>query len=113
MSLYMFENDKIRSGFRENKFNITCYGECPEKWPPLLVDDIHKTQTVGKGLDEKLIGNKKRRDGKYQVTYFNIPLYHYYLDKKPGDTLGNNQFGSGGMWYLINSSGRQLAINMP
>jgi predicted lipoprotein with Yx(FWY)xxD motif len=37
---------------------------------------------MGRGLNAPL-GSRMRVDGRMQLTYNNIPLYYYHLDKKP------------------------------
>jgi predicted lipoprotein with Yx(FWY)xxD motif len=107
-SLYMFENDKIGPNFTAEDFNITCYGDCELRWPPLTVDSTNIPLFVGEGLDGTLVGTRLRQDGRMQLTYNNIPLYYYYLDRNPGDTLGQGIFGDGGYWYLIDRFGKPI-----
>jgi predicted lipoprotein with Yx(FWY)xxD motif len=110
-SLYMSENDHIGLNFTESDFNITCYGECETRWPPLIVDEANLFVTVGRGLNATLVGSRLRQDGRLQLTYNNIPLYYYYLDRKPGDTFGQAIFDNNAFWYLIGRRGHPLYVH--
>ena len=107
-SLYMFERDHIGTGFTLNDFDITCYDECEKTWIPLRLRDLSFFFRAGSGLDQNLIGFRMRRDGTFQVTYNNIPLYRYYLDRNPGDVSGHYLFSHGGLWNLIDSTGKPI-----
>ena len=96
-SLYMFKKDK-RGG------KSTCYGQCAVVWPPLLTS--RKPFAIrGSGVNPRLLGTTRRKDGKLEVTYNGWPLYLYQPDRKAGDTNGEgaNQFGA--PWYLLNTAG--------
>jgi predicted lipoprotein with Yx(FWY)xxD motif len=97
-SLYMFQKDK-QGG------KSTCYGQCAVVWPPLLSTG-KPVALRGSGVNSKLLGTVKRRDGKLEVTYNGWPLYLYQPDRKPGQINGEgaNQFGA--PWYLLNTSGK-------
>ncbi len=87
MTLYTFKNDKPGES--------ACYDKCAENWPPLLVVESEKPAAAN-GLSGKL-GVIKRTDGKFQVTYNDMPLYTWVKDKAPGDTTGQ---GVGDVWYI-------------
>src|SRR5215475_12036221 len=55
-----------------------CYGVCARAWPPLLT---RGAPLAGAGVDVKLLGMTKRKDGTLQVTYNGHPLYYYSADK--------------------------------
>jgi predicted lipoprotein with Yx(FWY)xxD motif len=105
MSLYMFEKDHVGFGYTMNDFNVTCYDQCEINWPPLLQRDMNFEFEAHGALDKSLIGSVMRRDGTLQVTYNNIPLYHYFRDLMPGDTKGQALWADGGFWYLIDPTG--------
>jgi predicted lipoprotein with Yx(FWY)xxD motif len=91
-TLYMFTVDATNTS--------KCYGDCAQKWPPLL--------TVGKpvaapGTTASLISTTKRNDGTEQVTYNGLPLYYWWKDQKPGDTLGQDV---GKVWYVMAPDGK-------
>ena len=76
MTLYMFD--------RDNNGIVSCYGQCAEKWPPLIVKgDIMR----GEGVPGRLL-SIERSDGLRQVAYNDIPLYYFAQDKAPG-TISN------------------------
>jgi len=39
------------------------------------------------------------------VTYNDLPLYYFYLDKAPGDVNGQ---GVGGIWWLVSADGKEV-----
>lgn len=87
-TLYTFKKDE------PGKSN--CVDKCLESWPALTVVD-GETPTLGKGLTGK-VGTIKRADGKYQVTYNDMPLYYFAKDKFAGDTTGQNV---GDVWFVV------------
>ena len=88
MALYVFSDDK--------RLESTCYGTCAEKWPPFIYD--HKQIASSSDTLTKKLNVIKRTDGTYQYAYGTEPIYHYVMDKNPGDTLGD---GQGGKWQVI------------
>lgn len=79
-----------------------CYDECAEAWPVYFSEG---TAQAGAGAEQSLIGTTKRRDGRLQVTYDGWPLYYYEHDG-PGEVLCQNVRGFGGLWLVIEPSGR-------
>jgi len=61
---------------------------------------------LGKGLSAAKIGTIKRPNGALQVTYNKLPLYRYYLDRKPGQTKGQGVKDPAGTWYAISTTGK-------
>ncbi|HEU4742308.1 MAG TPA: c-type cytochrome [Meiothermus sp.] len=89
---------------KDTKDESTCYEQCATNWPPLTFQD--KSHPVaGKGLNEKLIGYTKRKDGKSQITYNDWPLYYFAKDQKSGDFNGQ---GVGGNWFLVSPKGEAI-----
>lgn len=84
---------------RDQKNTPTCYDQCAQTWPPLLVKE---KAVAGKGVAPNLLGTARRKDGSLQVTYNGWPLYYYAQDQKPGDTKGQ---GVGGVWFLVSPYG--------
>ena len=78
-TLYLFGKD--RGG------KSSCSGQCAQFWPPLVA---RGKPTVGKGLKASLVRVTKRSDGKLQVSYNRHPLYTFSLDKRAGQTKGQN-----------------------
>jgi predicted lipoprotein with Yx(FWY)xxD motif len=79
---------------------------CVRLWPPLLTTTT--TPTVGKGLDDSLVGTIRRPDGQLQVTYAGHPLYTWIGDTFPGMITGQALLNVGGYWYVIAPTGRQI-----
>jgi predicted lipoprotein with Yx(FWY)xxD motif len=88
MTLYIFKKDKPGES--------VCEGTCAQKWPPLTATEGMQPMAAS-GIPGKL-GEIKRKDDMYQVTYDNMPLYRYAGDSKPGETKGQ---GLGGVWYVV------------
>ena len=91
MALYMFVPDQQKDG------KPTCYGDCAEAWPAL-----EGKVSAGDGIDETLLGTAERKDGTQQVTYNNLPLYHFSGDKKAGDVNGQ---GLSDVWWVVDATG--------
>ena len=85
-TLYIFEKDK--------KDESTCYDACAQKWPPVLTNEAPQAEG---GVDGKMLGTFKRKDGKTQVSIDGMPLYYYADDKAKGDTNGQ-EVGKVTMW---------------
>jgi len=106
-SLYNFAKDT--QGGKGKQAKSTCYGQCAKVWPPLLVAKGGKVIAAKRsGVNQRLLGTTRRKDGKLEVTYNGWPLYTYAPDTKPGQTNGEeaNQFGA--KWYVLNTKGDAL-----
>jgi predicted lipoprotein with Yx(FWY)xxD motif len=97
-TLYMFKKDKGTKS--------ACVGMCATFWPPLRSSG---KPTAGSGAKASLIGTTKRSDGKPQVTYNSHPVYTFVMDKKAGDTNGENKNAFGGRWFAISAAGKQVS----
>jgi len=94
-TLYLFEAD--------TNGKSTCSGTCAATWPPLTV----ASPSAGSGVDDGALVTTKRADGTQQVTYHGHPLYYYAGDgSSPGSTKGENLNTFGGIWYVVDSSGK-------
>jgi len=89
----------------ERNGKITCTGNCVYFWFPVIWKGKVKP-VLGKGLSPAKIGTVKRANGALQVTYNKLPLYRYYLDRKPGQTKGQGVKDPAGTWYAISTSGK-------
>lgn len=102
-ALYLFAHD---TGGKSS-----CYGSCAKAWPPLLTSG-HPLAAKGSGVNAKLLGTTRRKDGKLQVSYNGHPLYLYTHDTAAGQIKGEgaNQFG--GHWYVVGASGNAVKPKM-
>ena len=87
MTLYYFPKDFI------NKSNCPL-GPCLTAWPVFYSADT----VVSLPLNKVDFGQITRDDGAMQSTYKGWPLYYYFKDTQPGDTLGE---GVGNIWYIV------------
>ena len=92
--LYVFGAD------RRSKSN--CYGVCAAAWPPLFTS---AAPVAAEGVEAKLLGMTKRRDGRLQVTYKGHPLYYYSADKV-GKVMCQHATMHGGLWLMIKPNGQ-------
>jgi predicted lipoprotein with Yx(FWY)xxD motif len=76
-TLYVWAHDKTSTS--------TCNGACTQYWPPLI--SRGKASALA-GVQAKLLGTSRRRDGRLQITYAGHPLYYFVNDTKPGQTSG-------------------------
>lgn len=90
---------------KERNGKLACVGNCVYFWFPLIVTKRTKI-VVGKGLVRSKLGTIKRPNGALQVTYDKLPLYRYYLDRKPGQVKGQGVKDPAGTWYAVSSSGK-------
>jgi predicted lipoprotein with Yx(FWY)xxD motif len=104
LTLYMFELDR-QSG------KPTCYGECENLWPPVLLVDGVKAPLAGSGVKASLLGTTVRTGGLEQVTYNGWPLYLWHGDSQPGEATGQGLNNSGGLWYVLNPDGVPVAAS--
>jgi predicted lipoprotein with Yx(FWY)xxD motif len=78
-----------------------CYGVCAAAWPPLLTS---AAPVAGSGVEAKLLGTTKRKNGTLQVTYNGHPLYYYSADKI-GKVMCQHANMHGGLWLIIKPNG--------
>jgi predicted lipoprotein with Yx(FWY)xxD motif len=79
-----------------------CYGVCATAWPPLLTT---AAPLAGPGVEAKLLGMTKRKNGTLQVTYNGHPLYYYSADKV-GKVMCQHANMHGGLWLVIKPNGQ-------
>lgn len=87
---------------RDEKDTANCGGGCALAWPPLLTADA---PVAASGLNADRLGTVTRSDGSTQVTYNGWPLYYWFMDSEPGDTLGQEV---GRTWYVLSSHGAAI-----
>ncbi len=88
---------------RDPRGRSACYGACAKAWPVYF---SRGTLRAGRGVKRALIGTRRRRDGRRQVTYAGRPLYYYVGDRRPGQILCQNVPEFGGTWLVVRPSGR-------
>lgn len=86
MTLYLFKKDTPGKS--------ACAGPCVDKWPLFATEVV----TVPAGLIAADFAVITRDDGKKQTTYKGLPLYYFFKDVKPGDTVGQ---GVNTVWYVV------------
>jgi predicted lipoprotein with Yx(FWY)xxD motif len=96
-TLYAFARDK--------NGRSACSGTCATYWPPLLTSGKVR---AGRGVKASLLGTTKRGPGKLQVTYNRHPLYTFKLDKKAGQTNGEELNDFGGVWEAVSPTGKKV-----
>jgi predicted lipoprotein with Yx(FWY)xxD motif len=79
-----------------------CYGACAKAWPPLTTT---APPLAGPGVEAKLLGTTKRKDGKLQVTYNRHPLYYYEADTR-GKIMCQHANMHGGLWLIVKPNGQ-------
>ena len=80
-----------------------CNNSCATYWPPLIGKP---TLASGVTLGGQL-GTIKRADGQLQATYDGHPLYLFKSDTAAGQWTGNDLNASGGLWWMMTSSGKK------
>jgi len=100
-TLYIFEPDK-QSG------KSTCYAQCAQGWPPLLLPSGVSTPVAGTGVTDSLLGTTARTDGTTEVTYNRWPLYLWVNDSAPGQATGQGINNLGGLWYVMAPDGQPI-----
>ncbi len=86
MTLYYYSKDVLKKS--------NCFGGCVTAWP--LYDPAEFSVPAGTSAAD--FTTVDRGDGTSQLAYKGWPLYYYFQDKKPGDTLGENV---GEVWFVI------------
>ena len=85
------------------KDHSNCSGSCATYWPPVTV--AKGTPTASKDVSATL-GTTTRSDGSMQLTVNGWPMYTYAGDAKAGDATGQGKNLSGGLWWVVDSSGQ-------
>ena len=70
--------------------------------PPLLTKGA---PLAASGVESKLLGTTKRRNGTLQVTYAGHPLYYYSADKI-GKVMCQHANMHGGLWLIVKPDGQ-------
>ncbi|MFE6613779.1 SCO0930 family lipoprotein [Amycolatopsis sp. NPDC057786] len=91
-TLYRFDKDSAKPP------KSNCDGDCAKTWPPVLAEGEVQIE----GVDQALVSEVTRTDGRKQVTVDGWALYRYAKDAKAGEAKGQ---GVGGTWYAANAKG--------
>ncbi|WP_410648717.1 SCO0930 family lipoprotein [Amycolatopsis sp. cmx-4-54] len=91
-TLYRFDKDSAKPP------KSNCDGDCAKTWPPMLAEGDVQIE----GVDQALVGEVTRTDGRKQVTVGGWALYRYAKDAKAGEAKGQ---GVGSTWYAANAKG--------
>lgn len=86
-TLYWFKMDRAGQS--------ACSDGCIEKWPIYYREKVSPPLDVNPGD----FGTITRTDGKKQTTFRGYPLYYFFKDSGPGDTLGH---GVKNVWFVVN-----------
>jgi predicted lipoprotein with Yx(FWY)xxD motif len=89
----------------DSKGHSNCNGACLTYWP--LVPAGVKAPTAGAGVTATF-GVVKRSDGRMQLTVDGWPMYTYVGDSKPGVTSGQGKNLSGGLWWVVDPTGKWI-----
>jgi predicted lipoprotein with Yx(FWY)xxD motif len=101
-ALYMTTGDQ--------KDKSRCYGACAQNYPPLLTTGSVAAKH-GSGLNPKLLGTTRRKNGKLQVTYNHHPLYTATDSADtPGEAgaQGCQAQDGHGVWWVLNKKGNPI-----
>jgi predicted lipoprotein with Yx(FWY)xxD motif len=83
-----------------------CSGQCAANWPPAKAPAGRPT--LATGLSRSKLRVIKRSDGSHQLAYAGHPLYRFVGDSRPGDVNGEGINAFGGLWYVLNKSGKAV-----
>jgi len=115
MSLYTFDKDDINESVCYGTPDTKPLGSCEARWPVFYTSDFTNlpegTQASDFGtIDRDLTKELKDANGKpvatKQTTYKGQPLYYWFKDTKPGDTIGD---WVSGVWHLIELSAQKTS----
>jgi predicted lipoprotein with Yx(FWY)xxD motif len=79
-----------------------CYGACARAWPVYFAKGRLQ---AGNGVNRRLLGTVRRRDGRRQITYNGWPLY-YYAHEGPREVKCQNVNEFGGLWLVVKPNGQ-------
>jgi predicted lipoprotein with Yx(FWY)xxD motif len=89
----------------DTKGHSACSGSCATYWPPVPAGA--KPPTAGAGVTATF-GVIKRQDGTPQLTADGWPMYTYAGDSKAGAATGQGKNLSGGLWWVVDPSGKWI-----
>jgi predicted lipoprotein with Yx(FWY)xxD motif len=89
------QGNSLYISLKDTPGKSNCTGACLNSWKPLLAA---ARVIPAAGVSQANLGVITLSNGTHQVSYLGAPLYYYYKDVNPGDTLGQ---GVGGVWFLV------------
>lgn len=89
----------------DTKGHSNCNGSCLQYWP--AVTSSQSMPTSASGVTAGL-GVITRSDGLKQLTVNGWPVYTFAGDNAPGVPSGQGTTFSGGLWWVISSSGAEI-----
>jgi predicted lipoprotein with Yx(FWY)xxD motif len=98
-ALYLFQSD--------TPTRSACTGPCASAWPPLS-----GSATAGTGLTGPLT-TIARPDGSKQAAYYGHPLDYFNNAVTTTDIRGEGLNTGGGLWYLVDPSGKAITTTTP
>ena len=98
-TLYEFSRDS------RNKDVCMTISGCASVWPAVTTQ---AKPVATRGVNAKLLGTIKLRNGSRQVTYAGHPLYRYSGDFGPRQIGYVGVSASGGTWYGIDAKGHRV-----
>ena len=81
-----------------------CTGTCLQYWPAVPAPASVPASVEGVSA---AIGSITRPDGTKQLTVAGFPVYTYAADAGPGSTAGQGKNLSGGLWWVVSTTGAQ------
>jgi predicted lipoprotein with Yx(FWY)xxD motif len=98
-TLYMFASDTSTAS--------SCIGQCLTYWPALTTTAAASDEVSG-GASAAMLGTISSGGASKQVTYAGHPLYYFFEDANPGDTLGQGSTNFGAKWWILAPSGKPI-----
>jgi predicted lipoprotein with Yx(FWY)xxD motif len=91
--------------------HVSCLGNCPQRWPPLLLS-AHQKVIATAGAAADLLGSiaEPGQPGVRQVTYNGWPLYGYVGDTGPGQARGQGLLLDAGDWFAMTPDGHPAVL---
>jgi predicted lipoprotein with Yx(FWY)xxD motif len=89
----------------DTKGHSNCNGSCLVYWPAVKAGTTPPTDMAGVTAT---FGVLHRSDGTSQLTVNGWPMYTYAGDSKAGQTKGQGLNNAGGLWWVVNASGKWI-----
>jgi predicted lipoprotein with Yx(FWY)xxD motif len=89
----------------DSKGKSNCNSSCLVYWPAVKAGSTPPKAAAGVTAT---FGVLHRSDGTDQLTVNGWPMYTYVADKKPGQTTGQGVNNAGGLWWVVDPSGKWI-----